>query len=208
MRTQLALLAAFLLVSAPASAQPAVPPASKCTALKYKAAAVHVERFAACKVKARRTGAEEDPACVDKAEAKLHSDFARAERKGDCVTTIDAVQIVVESYQFMTSLTARLDRRRLCCEVEDNDLCFYAADAGDCLQFDGVLGSEGSVCQPSGNCEAGPELAAPCCDAASLGYDVSCVMSPTYVQTNCAATGGVFSPNALCSQEVGCAPVP
>jgi hypothetical protein len=199
----LLMLPLWLLAAAPSAAQ--LQP-SKCTALKYKAAGIYVQKLGSCRAKVRAGGdGALEEACAEKASAKLLKAFEKAERKGDCVTEGDEEPIQIEVDQFVESLTARLERQRQCCAA--TDVCFYAADIGDCASFGGTLGEAGQVCAPSGDCEFPPVLPGACCDNTLFG-DFSCSMSPALTEDGCTGLAGTFEGQASCSQVDGCVPVP
>ncbi|MFM7141696.1 MAG: hypothetical protein ACKO2K_07245, partial [Alphaproteobacteria bacterium] len=91
-----ALLALSALAGSPAHA--AIDPATKCTAVKLGAAGKTGEANALCTMKASLGGTSTDPACLDKADARLGAVFAGAEKKGGCVAdgNVGAVATVLD----------------------------------------------------------------------------------------------------------------
>jgi len=68
--------------------------AQRCTGTKVKAFGVAVKRKAQCHAKARQKGVAVDVACIEKAEAKLQTQFAKAEAAGACPGDVAAALAV------------------------------------------------------------------------------------------------------------------
>lgn len=63
---------------------PGASPESRCAAAKLKAMGRYVGAVAGCEAKGAAAGQSADPACIERARAKLERGFAGAEEKSDC----------------------------------------------------------------------------------------------------------------------------
>lgn len=66
---------------------------SLCAAAKFKASGKNAAAKAGCHSKAFKSGTAVDPACLTKAEGKHAGAYAKAEAKGDCLTTGDETEL-------------------------------------------------------------------------------------------------------------------
>jgi hypothetical protein len=84
------------------------PGPSACSSAKYKEAGKKAYGKLGCHRKAAQKGVPVDPACLAKAETKYNAGFAKAEAKGDCVTTGDAAAIEAKVDAFIDDVLAEL----------------------------------------------------------------------------------------------------
>jgi hypothetical protein len=206
-RTTLALwvCGALLWSSMPASAGLTVPPQSRCAALKYKAAGNYSRAIASCRASKLATGATLiDPACLEKARAKLDKAFARAEKKDDCLATGDRSYAAEEAQSFLGALPSILEARVRCCTLQAVDQCTWAQDEDECDGFPGgLLGPPGSFCDgATGGCVSPPLEAQPglCCDGLSVGNGCASQLD----ESGCVAAGGSHSESQVCRPNGTC----
>jgi len=195
------LCGALILVLAAGSAAVAQ---SKCTGLKYKFAGKAAFLYTKCLSKAARKGILAESVCYDKAAAFLTKTWAKAEGKGDCLTSGDQTQIQARIDKFLTELVADLGTplAPVCgnntqesgedCDGTDDVTCpgqcqgdctcAPAATCGNNLQESGEEcdGSDDSACpgQCTGGCTCGP-VCNGCDPCNEMCSDPSCASDPT-----------------------------
>lgn len=130
--TGLALLFASTTVGLLVPALPAcaaADPAVSCAASKQKAAAKKLSSKMKCHEKAMKKGVGVDPECLVKAEGKFVAAFDKAEEKGGCITTNDAVALEATIDDTVASLYSQLPRGA--CPVECADALIAVTQHGD-----------------------------------------------------------------------------
>jgi hypothetical protein len=189
MRTAGILATALALLAAPAGAQE-----SKCTAAKHAATGDYARALEACRAKALKKGVEIDPACDAKALAKLEAQFAKAEKKADCVVSSEEDFAAAVTDEFVADLAATLQRGSgVCCKLPT--ACGWVTDPALCEGEDGVPGAAGTVCDGSGECVAAPVFGGACCETPDT---LRCRLDLTADQCG-AAAGAAFVDPAVCT---------
>ena len=195
MRTLALAIGFTLLGAAPAWAQ-AVP--SKCNAAKLKATGAYVQAILGCQAKGVQKGASLDRTCIEKALAKLEKAFEKAEKKGDCGGSGSVTTAQSQADAFRISLGEALLPPRICCAF--TDLCGWEADAASCNTDGGTPGAEGSSCDGSGDCVAGPPASGPCCS-----HGGRCNGGPIGI-AECTNADGTFVEGGVCLSTGECLP--
>ena len=107
---KVASLALVALVTVAASVAQAGPtPAQKCSASKIKATSKKASAKLKCHEKAILKGVSVDPLCLTKAEEKFTDAFAKAQEKGECVTTGDTASVEALVDDFVDDAVAALN---------------------------------------------------------------------------------------------------
>lgn len=152
----------LVVTAAPAAAQ------SKCTAAKYKAMGKKYASKLKCYSKAVTMNAAIDATCLQKAEAKFASDWAKAEAKGDCLTVAPEVQgelsvdeCVADALGILGGCTVTNGGVEIC-DGLDND-CNATVDDGGAALCDLGLCETIEVCNGAGGCESLPDPNAGSC---------------------------------------------
>ena len=178
---------------------------SQCTALKYINAGRAVLKKAKCRAKALKKGLEVDPECLRAADARLVAKWARAEARGDCISSTDLALVESAVKAYNDEIEDALEPTPvLCCEFPD-DTCWMGpglVDPPGCSEFFATTGPPGSVCDgATGNCVTTTPAPGPCCAVPSAAV---CLAGPGFDSAACATIGGytasdVCLPNGNCS---------
>jgi len=157
-----AAVAAVSLAAGPAAAQ------SRCTSQKLAGGGAYFSAFAKCLSKGLAKGTSPDPLCVAKAQTKLASGFARAEKRDDCGTIADLAPVQDVLDDALPDLLETVDPPPpVCCAF--SDACLFTADSAGCTTVGGTAGAAGTFCSGSGTCEAlGDVESGPCCATTTL----------------------------------------
>lgn len=183
---------ALALLAAPAGGQE-----SKCTAAKHQAAGDYARALEACRAKALRKGVAVDPECDAKALAKLEKQFAKAEKKADCVVAGEDAFAAAVGEGFVADTRAVLEKGEgVCCDLPGP--CGWVRDPAHCVTLGGTEGPPTSVCDGSGACVAEPASGGRCCETASAEPPaLTCFLS---AEDECMAAGGnAFVSPAVCT---------
>jgi hypothetical protein len=174
---------------------------SRCQALKYEIAGVAARMEARCKAKAAKTGTAVDPACLAAAGARLAERWAKADGKGDCLTSGDADAARAAVDAFVEKLTILLEPPgALCCHAAQ--FCLYFPTPAGCDEFLGTTGAVTDRCDAvTGACLSQQSGLGNCCQ---LGPPDACLAGPDVDPGNCSDVGGGFVGNSTCLPSGRC----
>lgn len=176
---------------------------SKCLALKYKAAGRAALARALCTSTAAKNGTAVDPACITKADARLVQKWTKAEKKGDCPAPGDPSAIGDAAQSFVDAAMDAIEPMpAVCCESGGS--CWQGAqfvDAASCVQFGGIAGEPGTVCDgASGGCITPPASSGQCCYLPD--FEV-CNGGPVLDLAGCVSAGGLDYPFSATCEPAG-----
>ena len=180
---------------------------SQCTAAKLKAGGAFAGTLSKCVSKSLATGSAIDPLCVAKAQTKLASSFAKAEKKSDCPNLGDLtpVQDVLED-AVPNALEILDPPAPTCCDL-GTAICVLTADGADCTGLGGTPGAAGTECDGIvGSCvAAGTADVGSCCTGIPLPPEVvsECAMG-FGLNMSCEGSGFGTLTEGSCHPARGC----
>jgi predicted dienelactone hydrolase len=199
----------------------ATPPGSvaKCAAAKQKNAGKTAAAKLGCWAKATKAGGAVDPACLDKAQAKLVAAFAKEESKAPGCNAFGVVGAIGPRIDaFVASVvngTPAVTPAARCCEHAGNGYCadVPGADALDTCtnSLGGELSGPALVCDgaTAGCVEKRAPTTTGCCDSYVLPgpepVSGRCFEGPG-AATQCGLIFGTYHDAAKCLPSGGCAP--